>query len=289
LGLGTNTPLGILHLKTAAATTRMVIDGGTSQSKIITYRTNGLQRFGLYTDNTAESGSNVGSDFKIRAYSDAGSLLTTPLFIKRSTGNIGINSTTATSKLVIKGAGTTSGTSSLNVTDSSDNSILFIRDDGFVGIGTTGPTAALSVTNNQDNSAGGLYNIDVRNLNANGQARINFKEYNVGANRAYITYGNNENILRIATTGSANPIYFGIADAPKLVIQSSGNVGIGTLTPVSTAVLDVSSTTQGFLPPRMTTGQKNAIATPAAGLMVYDTTLNKLCVFTTAWETITSL
>jgi hypothetical protein len=289
LGLGTNTPLGILHLKTAAATTRMVIDGGTSQSKIITYRTNGLQRFGLYTDNTAESGSNVGSDFKIRAYSDAGSLLTTPLFIKRSTGNIGINSTTATSKLVIKGAGTTSGTSSLNVTDSSDNSILFIRDDGFVGIGTTGPTAALSVTNNQDNSAGGLYNIDVRNLNANGQARINFKEYNVGANRAYITYGNNENILRIATTGSANPIYFGIADAPKLVIQSSGNVGIGTLTPVSTAALDVSSTTQGFLPPRMTTGQKNAIATPAAGLMVYDTTLNKLCVFTTAWETITSL
>jgi hypothetical protein len=290
LGLGINAPLGILHLKSAAATTRMVIDGGTSQSKIITYRTNGLQRFGLYTDNTPESGSNVGSDFRLRAYSDAGLLLTTPLFIKRSTGNIGINTTTSTSaKLNIVGAGITSGTSSLNVTDSSANSILFVRDDGFVGIGTTGPTAALSITNNQNNSAGGLYNLDVRNLNVDGQARINFKENTAGGNRAYITWGNNENILRIATTGSANPIYFGIADAPKLVIQSSGNVGIGTLTPVSTAALDVSSTTQGFLPPRMTTGQKNAIATPAAGLMVYDTTLNKLCVFTTVWETITSL
>jgi hypothetical protein len=68
------------------------------------------------------------------------------------------------------------------------------------------------------------------------------------------------------------------------------NVSIGSgVTPVASAALDVVSTTKGFLPPRMTTAQKNAIATPAAGLMVYDTNLNKLCVYTTAWETITSL
>jgi len=57
----------------------------------------------------------------------------------------------------------------------------------------------------------------------------------------------------------------------------------------ASAVLQADSTTKGFLPPRMTTAQKNAIATPAAGLVVYDTTLNKLCVYTTAWETITSV
>jgi hypothetical protein len=56
----------------------------------------------------------------------------------------------------------------------------------------------------------------------------------------------------------------------------------------SVAALSVESTTQGFRPPRMTTTEKNAIATPAAGLVVYDTTLNKLCVYTTAWQTITS-
>lgn len=50
-------------------------------------------------------------------------------------------------------------------------------------------------------------------------------------------------------------------------------VGIGTVTPDATAVLDVSSTTKGMLTPRMTTIQKNAITTPANGLMVYDTTL----------------
>ena len=60
--------------------------------------------------------------------------------------------------------------------------------------------------------------------------------------------------------------------------------------PNASAITQIDSTTQGFLPPRMTTTQKNAIGTPAAGLIVYDTTLNKLCVRTaSAWETITSI
>lgn len=72
--------------------------------------------------------------------------------------------------------------------------------------------------------------------------------------------------------------------------SSSGSVGIGANTTINnSAILDITSTTQGVLLPRMTTVQKTAIASPAAGLMVYDTTLNKLCVFTTAWETITSV
>ncbi len=38
------------------------------------------------------------------------------------------------------------------------------------------------------------------------------------------------------------------------------------------------------------TTQKNAISSPAEGLIVYDLTLHKLCVYTgSAWETITSL
>jgi hypothetical protein len=44
--------------------------------------------------------------------------------------------------------------------------------------------------------------------------------------------------------------------------------------PVASAIFEVQSTTKGFLPPRMTTTQRNAIASPAAGLIVYDTTLN---------------
>jgi len=47
--------------------------------------------------------------------------------------------------------------------------------------------------------------------------------------------------------------------------------------------------TNGVAVPAVTTVQKNAIASPAAGLVVFDTTLAKLCVYTgTAWQTITS-
>ena len=76
----------------------------------------------------------------------------------------------------------------------------------------------------------------------------------------------------------------------RMKLAENGNLGIGTTTPDASAKLHLSTTTQGFLPPVMTTAQKNAIAAPASGLIVYDTTLAKLCVFTGVnWETITSV
>lgn len=53
----------------------------------------------------------------------------------------------------------------------------------------------------------------------------------------------------------------------------SQSVGIGTNTPNASAQLDVSSTTKGLLAPRMTFAQRNAIAAPAPGLLVYQTDL----------------
>ena len=66
-----------------------------------------------------------------------------------------------------------------------------------------------------------------------------------------------------------------------------GNVLIGTSTNNASAIVNISSTTKGFLPPRMTNAQMVAIATPAAGLVVYDTTNNKLNVYDgTNWVTL---
>lgn len=49
------------------------------------------------------------------------------------------------------------------------------------------------------------------------------------------------------------------------------NVGIGTKTPAASAQLDLTSTTKGFLPPRMTAAQRAAISAPVEGLLVFQT------------------
>ncbi len=60
--------------------------------------------------------------------------------------------------------------------------------------------------------------------------------------------------------------------------QTFQSLKVGSSTPLTTSsIVDIQSTTKGFLVPRMTTAQKNAIVSPANGLLVYDTTLGSLC------------
>jgi uncharacterized protein (TIGR02145 family) len=54
---------------------------------------------------------------------------------------------------------------------------------------------------------------------------------------------------------------------------SIAQVGVGTTDPNASAALEVKSTTKGFLPPRMTTANRDAITTPPAGLVIYNTTV----------------
>ena len=143
---------------------------------------------------------------------------------------------------------------------------------------------------------------------------LNFQYFAV--NNAFIaenTFYNGSAFQRV-NTGSASVFYFAgggfqVGTLPsgssgttqanlnqRFFVTNEGKVSIsdtisggGNITQIASSVLQVDSTTKGFLPPRMTTTQKNAITSPAAGLVVYDTTLAKLCVYTTAWETITSV
>jgi|GEM_PF-6567700 len=56
---------------------------------------------------------------------------------------------------------------------------------------------------------------------------------------------------------------------------NGGNVGIGTTAPNGSALLDLSSTRQGVLVPRMTSAQRDAITQPATSLLFYNTTTNR--------------
>lgn len=57
----------------------------------------------------------------------------------------------------------------------------------------------------------------------------------------------------------------------NLSISFAQNVGIGTTNPDASAKLEVKSNNSGFLPPRMTYAERNAIISPATGLIVYCT------------------
>lgn len=57
-------------------------------------------------------------------------------------------------------------------------------------------------------------------------------------------------------------------------VLGDGRVSIGDVTPEITAQLDIASTTRGFLAPRMTTTQRDAISSPATGLEIYNITTN---------------
>lgn len=57
----------------------------------------------------------------------------------------------------------------------------------------------------------------------------------------------------------------------SVMVRAQGNVGIGTTSPDASALLDLTSTSRGLLVPRMTEAQKNAIGSPATGLLIYET------------------
>jgi hypothetical protein len=133
-----------------------------------------------------------------------------------------------------------------------------------------------------------------------GQFAIGWVDAQQNAGQRFLNLGTGSSYLDGWSDGAAKaqnyPLFIGSranaigSSVVGSTTQENGTqVVFGSAVNVASSLVTINSTTRGFLPPRMTTTQKNAIATPAAGLVVYDTTLNKLCVYTTAWETITSL
>ena len=141
--------------------------------------------------------------------------------IDDGSGNMGVGSGTPGSRLVVKGAGTTSATSALNVTDSSNSSLLFVGNDGSVGVGTATPGANLEVYGDR------LRLTDT----SNAHLQIANTTSNMWTLRANTAGG--FDINQSGYDGSA----YGTSSTARMTISSSGSIGIGR-TPVTT--LDVS-------------------------------------------------
>ena len=72
-----------------------------------------------------------------------------------------------------------------------------------------------------------------------------------------------------AATMSLTLIAWSSVNAQTNTFPSSGAAGIGTLSPNTSSLLEIKSTTKGLLISRMTKNQRDAIVSPAAGLLIY--------------------
>jgi len=211
-GAGTTASTNALLVENSACTALLTVKDGGADKQVVM--------------NSAQIGSLEISSTTIGAGGGATISTSNPVFV----GAVA----TATARLQVRGAGTTSGTTALRVEDSAGTARFTIADDG---------TATFANT-----------------LVANGQ----FNFVSPGSFRSAVDSGTASNNLRFVVTGATKSL---------LINADYSN------TNEATAMLEVQSTTKGFLPPKMTTTQKNAITSPAAGLVVYDTTTNKLCCY----------
>jgi hypothetical protein len=257
LGVGTNTPTGKAQIITDDATSPFAyssqltqLAGSALQGLLVGYSsTNGSFISSVFPGNSFLNMTYTAGEHR---FSNAGTIGMTI----HTNGNttIGNGTTSLSARLGIKGIGSTSATTSLLVQNSAGTNLLQVRDDGAITMG--------------DNVVFGR-----------------FYTSNSGASFPSYSFNGNSQAGMFAIPATANAFGFGTANTERMRV-SNGGIGINTLAANNaSATLQIDSTTQGVLFPRMTTTQKNAIASPAAGLVLYDSTTNKLqCYNGSTWN-----
>lgn len=132
------------------------------------------------------------------------------------------------------------------------------------------PDGVGAVVGNSSNAAGASTTMTVSGFLVDDAHLPSFLLNDANSNNGY-TWG----IDHLGNAGMAWNSFHFLGSGRFLWWTQSGQEGIGA-TPDPSAKLAVTSTTQGFAPPRMTTVQKLAIASPTEGLQVYDLTLHQM-------------
>lgn len=285
LGIGTSTPTYTLDVSGSGGTTARF--RGTAGQATVSLNDG-------TTDNYIVA---VSGRFQLRP---SGNTTLTAL----STGEIGIGITAPSSRLQVRGSGATTSTTALRVENTNASASLVVNDAGNVlvgtatdagfrldvngnsrvkGAGATGSTNAFIVQNSAGSNALIITNGLTTNVQGDLQLENSVFYWNAGSQIRNISNG----VLRITNSSNSDftRLQFGggttafpslqRSGASLCVVDSTGtflsNLLVGTTTDVASSKLTIESTTQGFLPPRMTNAQRTSISSPAVGLMVYCT------------------
>lgn len=142
-----------------------------------------------------------------------------------------------------------------------------------VGVGTATPISDALLEARRDQAGSNITRIAVNNPNANGLSAFSLYGGPGNVERGRMQYNSGSPNVFFTTIG-AIPFYIGTNNTARITITAAGSVNVtsGLVSATASAKLQVDSTTQGFLPPRMTEAQRDAIASPAEGLVLYNTT-----------------
>jgi hypothetical protein len=249
------------------------ISGSTSQISFGTSTGAGVNQFLLYDggSTTTRSGFAIGnSNLNIFAFNSNGF-------------NFGIgvdNSTITNANATFR---ITTAVATLRTDLSLTNNLLFTGSTSQISFGTSTGAGVNQFllydggsTTTRSGFAIGNSNLNIFAFNGNG--------FNFGIGLDATTITNNNSIFRLANSGSILNSSLTITSGDVILGSTSGSTSVGATTTINaSAQLQVVSTTKGFLPPVMTGAQAEAIATPAAGLLVYANNGNGVTITTTGW------
>lgn len=240
IGFGTTPNVDFHFRRDDASGTSMKLQNSTGDFRFHAFG-NSLTKIDLELQTTANVGSiwaDVTNGLRLRTNgSDR-------ISINRTTGNVGINETTPTAKLQVKGAGSTSGTTALLVQNSLSTNLLEVKDDGSTTI--NGSFAVNSSTTFGFNmhvagsflkTANGTFRIDGTNTNA---LTVNGTNTYVGAGTKF-TVG-------FTTTSASMGVYGQGADVVNFYTQSTAqramritSTGLSSLSDSATNTENVNS------------------------------------------------
>jgi hypothetical protein len=297
--------------------------GGASTSTMA-MNTGGTERMRITSNGNVGIGTTAPSE-KLDVYgvirgvytADPGSGAVTGKFLAYSPSAYG---------LVFRGYNT--GAHSIQVQREANNAEIYPLslqpNGGNVGIGTISPTKRLDVVSSTNDS------FDAIVVRPNNQTQtLNIGWQGIATSLNFIVSTNGSEKMRVDTTGnvginttapihklsvngkiggdvwSAGYIEFlsttetvisaesnvVLGYAQNVVVDNEGSVGVGTIAPEACAAVEIKSITQGFLPPRMRTGERDGIGSPVAGLMIFNTDDEVIQVYTngSGWRTLAFL